>query len=363
MKGVLFAFLFFLHALTIQSQNLWIDGDRRPIPTFKNEGIPPNTFVNIYKSDMVMDNMFNSGTSEKELYATVRFDDRSRPVEIKVIPAENYFPYYKTLFEYKSDDTFSASLFKGEHNLFHKWFVEDSILVEEASYPDGKLRYRWIYRTDEDGTIYDEKFKRADKLIRAAIMKKDSLDTDGRYCVWKRDKLIKMALYQSNEAGNPKRVELLDTSDLHKAAKKLNVDGNDLSEFDAERIRMALVGLSYYWNFEYDEKNDLTKQSLFNEHSQEVGMVRYERDKSGKIESVIADADVASRIPWYDYYEDLSGLSEVKSVFYYQGLELLNVKNHTLYDLEGRPVESVFEYVGYNVGGHRDKYTYEYIFE
>jgi hypothetical protein len=363
MKGALFAFLFFSLALATQSQNLWMDEDRRPIPTFKNDGIAPNTIVNIYKSDMVMHGIFDSGASEDELYATIRFDERSRPAEVKVKPADEDFHYYKTVFQYESDDTFSASLFKGERDLLHKWFVVDSLLVEELSFPGGVFQYRWTYRTAEDGTTYDEKFKRNDKLIRVAIMKTDSLDNDGRYCVWKRDQLIKMSLYRTNEEGNPKRVELLDTDDLKAAAKKLNIERNDLSEFDAERIRMALIGLTYYWNFEYDDKNDLLKQSLFNQHSEEVGMVRYERDENGNIESVIADADIASKIPWYEFYEDLSGLSKTKSVYYYQGLELLNVKSHTLYDLEGRPVEAIFEYVGYNVGGGREKYRYEYIYD
>ncbi len=363
MKGALTTFIFFSFALLAQSQTLWIDGDRRPIPTFKNDGIAPNTIVNIYKSDMVMHNVFDSGTSEEELYATIRFDERSRPVQVKVKPAKEDLPYYKTVFQYESDDTFTASLFRGERNLSHKWVVRDSVLVEEVSYPDGVFQHRWTYRTNEDGTTYDEKFKGKNKLIRVAIMKTDSLDTDGRYCVWKRGKLIKMSLYEFNEEGNPKRVELLDEGDLKKAAKKLNIDRNDLSEFDAERIRMALIGLTYYWNFEYDDKNELSKQTLFNQHSEEVGMVRYERDENGNIESVIADADIASRIPWYEFYEDLSGLSKTKSVYYYQGLELLNIKSHTLYDLEGRPVEATFEYVGYNVGGGREKYRYEYVYD
>ena len=362
MKGVLFTFFFFAFALTAksQTQNLWLDDDRLPIPTFDNQGIKPNTVVNIYKSDFVMDNMLNSGSSEEKHYATVQFDDRSRPVHIIVSTPDKEFTFLKTVFNYESDDTFNATLFKGNNHLFHTWQIEDSLLIEEATYTDGRAHYKWKYHKDLDGTIYDEKFKWSDKLIRVAIMKQDSIDADARYLVLEKGKLNKMSLYKFNEDGNPKRVELLNTGDLNKAAKKLNVHRNELREFDAERIRMALTGLTYYWNFEYDENNHLVKQILFDEHSQEVGMVQYKRDANGKLESVIADADIASKTPWYSFYNDLSGLSESKSVYYYQGLELLNVKNQTIYDFSGRPVESVFEYVGYNVGGHREKYRYEY---
>lgn len=355
--------MFFSLAFHGRSQTLWYDEDREQIPTFDNEGIDPNTLINIYKSDFVMDNIFNSGTSNEALFASVRFDDRSQPMEIKVIAANESFQYYKTVFQYGSEGSFTATRYRGENELSHKWSVKDSTLVEEAKYYGGKLHYRWRYRIDEAGTVHDEKFNRFDKLIRDAIMNQDSLDADARYCVWKRGNLKQMSLYQFNEAGNLKRVELLDTDDLNKAASKLQVDRNDLSESDAEKIRMALLGLTYYWNLVYDEKNDLLKQSLHNPYSEEVGAVEYERDESGNIVSVIADADIASNIPWYDFYEDLSGLSKSKSVYYYQGLELLNVNSHTLYDAKGRPVESVFEYVGHNVGGHRETYRYVYYTE
>jgi len=360
MKGVFLALLLLATAIPTISQTLWLDDDRLPIPTFDNQGIAPNAVVNIYKSDFVMDNIFNSGTSEEAHYATVTFDQDARPVQIIVSSPEKEFSHYKTVFTYESDRTFKATQFRGNDELYHSWHVKDSVLVKEASYENGRIRYNWKYRVDPNGTIYDEKFKRSGKLLRVAIMKPDSMDADARYCVWKRGELIKMSLYQFNDAGNPERVELLNEVKLMNAATKLNVKRNELSEFDAERIRMALLGLTYYWNFEYDQNDLLTKQTLFDQHSREVGMVRYKRDDSGNLESVIADADIASEIPWYNFYEDLSGLSETKLVYYYQGLELLNVKNHTLFDFTGRPVESVFEYVGHNVGGSRETYRYEY---
>ena len=359
----MFTFLFLLKVGLVCSQNLWYDESRKPIPTFTNKGIAPNTMVNIYKSGLVIDNIFNTGTDEEELYASIRFDDRSRPVEIKESTPRKNFPFYKTTFEYESDKTFSATLFEGENHRIHKWFLKDSTLVEECTFYAGRVNMTWKYRIDSVGTSYDEKYNHLGKLVRVAILKKDSVDTDSRYCVWKKNKLMQMSLYQFNEEGNPKRVELLSTDDLNKAAKKLGIPRSDLSEFDAERIRMALIGLTYYWNFEYDKNRELTKQILYDEFSQEVGMVQYFRDESGNLESVIADADIANQIPWYEFYEDLSGLAKSKAVYYYQGLELLNVTNHTLYDFEGRPVESTFEYVGHNVGGHREKYRYVYILE
>ena len=359
MKGIFTTILFLAVALLVEAQTLWRDDDRSRIPTFDREGIAPNTVVNVYKSTTVMDNILNSRTTEEELYANVQFDERARPLEIIIKTPESDYPFHKTIYSYKTDDTFTVTLFRGDEKLFHKWHVVDSVLVAEESYVGEKLRFRWKYRAEDDFTV-DEKFKGSGKLIRVAIMKKDSMDADARYCVYERKKLMKMSLYRLNETGNPERVELLDADDLNRAANKLHVDRKDLAEFDAERIRMALTGLTYYWNFEYSENDELTKQILFDPHSQEVGMVRYFRDENGTIERVIADAEIASEIPWYRFYDDLAGLFDTKAIYYYQGLELLNVDNRTLHDLKGRPAESIFEYVGYKVGGRRVTYRYEY---